>query len=104
MFDINHNRRNAAALLAAATILFAGCGAAASPQWTYTPLTVDTSTGAPSAAAGGSPAASSLPADTTSPAPSTAALNGGTVTLSEWKVAMPSTVKAGKATFTISNG
>jgi len=103
MFGINLHHRNGAALLASVAIIFAGCGAAASPAWTYTPVTVSSSTGAPSGAASASPAAASLPADTASPAPSVAALNGATVTLSEWKVAMTATVKAGKATFTISN-
>jgi uncharacterized cupredoxin-like copper-binding protein len=108
MFATNQNRRIAAALLASVAILLAGCGAAAAPTWTYTPLTVDTSTAAPSAAASASaaapsPSAPSPSADTATPAPSAAALNGATVTLSEWKVAMTATVKAGKATFTIAN-
>jgi uncharacterized cupredoxin-like copper-binding protein len=101
MFDINYNRRNAAALLASVAILLAGCGAAASPQWTYTPITA--ATAGPASSASAAPSATP-PADTAAPAPSTAALNGATVTLSEWKVAMTATVKAGKATFTIANG
>jgi uncharacterized cupredoxin-like copper-binding protein len=106
MFGINQHRRHSAALVASVAILVAGCGAAASPTWTYTPLTVDTSTAGPSGSAGaseGPSAAPSAPAAAASAAPSAAALDGQTVTLSEWKVAMPTTVKAGKATFTISN-
>ncbi|GEM_PF-5478925 len=70
MFAMKQHRRNAAGLLASAAILLAGCGPAASPQWTYTPLTVDTSTAPPSAAASASTAPASLPADTASPAAS----------------------------------
>lgn len=68
MLAINQHRRTAAALVASAAILLAGCGPAASPTWTYVPLSVDTSTAAPSAAASASPAPAS-PADTASPTP-----------------------------------
>ena len=103
MFGMNRHLRHPVALLASSAILLAGCGAAASPTWTFAPIAVSTSSAPPTATSAASPAAPSATAVVPTPAPSVSVLNGQTVSLSEWKVTMPSTVKAGKATFTISN-
>jgi len=97
MFGINRHFRHPVALLASSAILLAGCGAAASP--TLTPIAVNT----PSAAPAATSAAPTPTAVVATPAPSVSVLTGQTVSLTEWKVMMPSTVKAGKATFTIAN-
>ena len=102
MFSTNRHLRQTVALVAASAILFAGCASAASPTSTFTPIAVDTSTALPTASPVPS-AAPSLPAVVVTPAPSVSSLTGQTVSLSEWKVDMPSTVKAGKVTFTIAN-
>ena len=99
MFGINRHLRHPVALLASSAILLAGCGAAATPTWTFTPTTVNTSSAPPAATSAAPSPTAVLP----TPAPSVSVLNGQTVSLSEWKVTMPSTVKAGKATFTIAN-
>jgi uncharacterized cupredoxin-like copper-binding protein len=104
MSGTNHHRRDAMLLLASFAILLAACGPAAAPTWTYTPLAAPTAGPASTASAAPSaPSATTQPTDAATAAPSAAALDGGTVTLSEWKVAMPATIKAGKATFTIAN-
>ena len=82
--------RAAATVLAALSLLVAGCGAAASHAMTFSPVSPG-------------PAASTSPTAVQSVAPSAAAVTGGTIVLSEWKVDTASTIKAGKSTFSISN-
>lgn len=91
-----------AAAVAAVALLLSGCGTAPAPTWAYTPVATPSS-GTTAATVAPSPAAPSPAAATPTAAPAAAVLDGGTVSLSEWKVAMPSLVKAGKVTFTIAN-
>jgi hypothetical protein len=79
------------AALAGGVLLAAGlaaCAAPGAPTWTYPPASSPTTTDSPSV----SPAAVSA-----SP------LGGETITLSEWKVAVASTIKSGTTDFTITN-
>lgn len=84
--------RAGAIVLASLSLLVAGCGAAAAPTLTFSPISP------PPAAASTSPTA--VP----SVQPTAAVVTGDTIVLSEWKVDTASTIKAGKSTFSISNG
>jgi uncharacterized cupredoxin-like copper-binding protein len=63
------------------------CNSAAAPTFTLAPV----------------PAATSAPQATLPPVATTAPTAAPTITLSEWKVAVASTIKAGTVTFTIAN-
>ena len=77
----------------AATVVVAACGGAGAttPTWTA----------GPTLGPQPSEAATATPAPTAAPTASPAAAN--TIVLSEWKVDVPSTMKAGTVTFSISN-
>jgi uncharacterized cupredoxin-like copper-binding protein len=83
--------RAGAILLASLSLLVVGCGAAASPALTFSPISPPPA------------AASTTPTAVPSVVPSEPVVTGGTIVLSEWKVDMASTIKAGKSTFSISN-
>ena len=94
--------RLALPLVAVIAILsLSGCAApAAAPTFTYAPP-ASTAPAASTAAAVVSPSAAAPSAsELAAPSPSAAA---NTIQLSEWKVAMPTEVKAGMVTFTITN-
>ena len=80
------------------TAVAAACSSAAGmPKWTYNPA-IGSPSAATAAPSGGSPS----PAASASAAPSaSAAVN--TIDLSEWKVAVATTITQGASTFTISN-
>ena len=82
----------------------AGCGSAASPSPApSTAIVSNTDAPSPSALASTSSAASpAAPSQSASPGASASA-DANVITLTEWKVAIPSTMKAGKVTFTINN-
>lgn len=86
MSRIFDTTRTAGALVVALSLGLAACGPAASPSLTFTTV--------PPAAPTASPVASVAPSAT---------IATGTVDLAEWKVVTASTLKAGKATFTITN-
>lgn len=84
-----------------ATLSLMGCAAgASSPAFTYAPP-ASTAPAASTAAAVASPSAATPSASALAVASPSAAAN--TIQLSEWKVAMPTEIKAGMVTFTITN-
>jgi uncharacterized cupredoxin-like copper-binding protein len=85
-------------LLFIVTAVTAACGSAAgAPKWTYEPAI-----GSPSAAGAAPSGASPSPAASASAAPSASAATN-TIGLSEWKVAVATTITPGTSTFSISN-
>ncbi|MEO5963985.1 MAG: plastocyanin/azurin family copper-binding protein [Candidatus Limnocylindrales bacterium] len=95
----------------AAVSLLAGCaGSASNPSFTFTPAAslapVTSASTAPvpaaSASAGASAPAPSAP-EPSAPTPSASGPAANTIELKEWKVVMPTEVKAGMVTYTITN-
>ena len=85
-------------LLFIVTAVAAGCSSAlGAPRWTY-----DAAIGSPSAASAAPSGASPSPAASASVAPSAPAAPN-TIGLSEWKVAVATTITQGTSTFTIAN-
>jgi len=84
-----------------ATMLAACGGGAGAPAASSSPASASQAAAAPTAQASQPTTASTVPASLAPSVAPSAAPN--TITLSEWKIGLPSTIKAGKIKFTIDN-
>ncbi len=84
-------------VIAGLAVASTGCATAgSSPNFTYSPPAAQSPTVGPSSAPSSSPIASAA-------SPSASSASGATVSLTEWKVDVGSTIKSGKTALTITN-